>query len=250
MFSHVWFFVILWSVAHQVPLSMGFSRQESSSGLPFPNPGDLTDSGIEVASPALAGGSFTTAPPLLTKTFFLQTSSQWKKKKIKLQSWMTGLWGCERRSLFWRTFGKARAQGEWNPLLSPGSERIQPQGTKWYQLANRHKWKIRVLWTTLANFWKFESISKSKLKEQLSSESDQVSWGPRQGLHGLSRALLPGLFCLLILPSWGRRTCPQRHRSWTGRGTSGFTPSHKGEWGLLSQNSSFTFGDPAPSQKI
>ena len=33
-----------------------------------------------------------------------------KKKKIKLQSWMTGLWGCERSSLFWRTFGKAHAQ--------------------------------------------------------------------------------------------------------------------------------------------
>ena len=42
---------------------MGFSRQEHWSGLPFPSPGDLPDPGMEPASPALAGGFFTTAPP-------------------------------------------------------------------------------------------------------------------------------------------------------------------------------------------
>ena len=53
----------LWTVADQSPLSMGFSRQEYWSGLPFPSPGDLPDPGIELvslASPALAGGFFTT----------------------------------------------------------------------------------------------------------------------------------------------------------------------------------------------
>ena len=40
-------FVILWTVAHQTPLSMGFPRQEYVSGLPFPTPGDLPHSGIE-----------------------------------------------------------------------------------------------------------------------------------------------------------------------------------------------------------
>ena len=40
-------------VACQAPLSMGFSRQESLSGLPFPSPGDLPDSGIEPGSPTL-----------------------------------------------------------------------------------------------------------------------------------------------------------------------------------------------------
>ena len=51
-----------WTVAYQAPLSMGFSRQEYWSGLPFPAPGDLPDPGIEptsVRSPALAGGFFT-----------------------------------------------------------------------------------------------------------------------------------------------------------------------------------------------
>ena len=52
-----------WTVAHQAPLSMEFSKQEYWSGLPFPSPGDLPDSGIERLSPALAGGFFTTEPP-------------------------------------------------------------------------------------------------------------------------------------------------------------------------------------------
>ena len=50
-------------VAHQAPLSLGFSRQEYWSGLPFPSPGDLSNLGIKpvsLASPALAGGFFTT----------------------------------------------------------------------------------------------------------------------------------------------------------------------------------------------
>ena len=59
-------FTTPWTVAHQVPLSMGFSRQDSWSGLPFPSPGDLPDPGIEPTSPvspALAGGFFTAEPP-------------------------------------------------------------------------------------------------------------------------------------------------------------------------------------------
>ena len=49
-FSHVQLFVTPWTVAHEAPLSIGFSRQEYWSGLPFPSPGDLPDSGIESAS--------------------------------------------------------------------------------------------------------------------------------------------------------------------------------------------------------
>ena len=49
-----------WTVAHQAPLSMGFSRQEHWNGLPFPSLGDLPDLEIEPASPALTGGFFTT----------------------------------------------------------------------------------------------------------------------------------------------------------------------------------------------
>ena len=57
-FSHVRLLATLWTVAHQDPLSMEFSRQEYWSGLPFPTPGDLPDPGIEPESrksPASAG---------------------------------------------------------------------------------------------------------------------------------------------------------------------------------------------------
>ena len=62
--SLVQLFVTPWAVAQQAPLSMGFSRQENWSRLPFPSPGDLLDPGIEpksLACPALVGGFFTTA---------------------------------------------------------------------------------------------------------------------------------------------------------------------------------------------
>ena len=51
------------TIACQAPLSMGFSRQEYWSGLPFPSPGDLPDPGIKLTSPALAGGFFIVEPP-------------------------------------------------------------------------------------------------------------------------------------------------------------------------------------------
>ena len=53
-----------WTVVHQAPLSMGFSKQEYWSGLPCPPPGDLPDPGIKLASLmplALPGGLFTTS---------------------------------------------------------------------------------------------------------------------------------------------------------------------------------------------
>ena len=62
-FSSVQLFGTLWTVALQVPLSMGFSRQEYWSKLPFPTPGDLPDPEIESTSPLLAGGFLPTVPP-------------------------------------------------------------------------------------------------------------------------------------------------------------------------------------------
>ena len=62
--SHVQLFATPWTVAHQAPLPMEFSRQEYWSEVPFPTPGHLLDSGIELeflASLALASGFFTTS---------------------------------------------------------------------------------------------------------------------------------------------------------------------------------------------
>ena len=69
--AFVLLFVIPWPVAHQAPLSMGFSRQEYWSGLPFPPLGDLPDPGIEPMSPALQVDSF----------FFFNFN--WRKHKLE-----------------------------------------------------------------------------------------------------------------------------------------------------------------------
>ena len=61
--SRVQLFVTTWTVAYQVPQSMGFSRHEYSSGLPFPSPGDPPHPGIKPGSPTLQGDSLPTEPP-------------------------------------------------------------------------------------------------------------------------------------------------------------------------------------------
>ena len=66
MLSLVLLFATPWAVAHQAPLSMGYPKQESWSGLPFSTPGALPDPGIEpmsLASLALAGRFFITVLP-------------------------------------------------------------------------------------------------------------------------------------------------------------------------------------------
>ena len=66
MLTHLQLSVTPWTVARQAPLSMGFSRQEFWSGLPFLTPGDLPDPGIgpmSTGSPPLAGRFFTAVPP-------------------------------------------------------------------------------------------------------------------------------------------------------------------------------------------
>ena len=55
--SHVQLLVTPWTVVHQAPLSVGFSRQEYWSGLPFPSPGDLPDPGVKPQSPAFQADS-------------------------------------------------------------------------------------------------------------------------------------------------------------------------------------------------
>ena len=67
-----------WTVAHQAPLSMGFSRQEYWSGLPFPSPGDLPDPGIKPGSPAL-------------QALFID----WATREAPCGHWpMLSTWGC------------------------------------------------------------------------------------------------------------------------------------------------------------
>ena len=67
--SCVRLFVTPWTVAHQAPQSMGISRQEYWSGLPFPSPGDLPNRGIEPRSPTLRAATLLSEPPGKPKFF-------------------------------------------------------------------------------------------------------------------------------------------------------------------------------------
>ena len=86
--SHVHLFATPWTVAYQVPPSVGFSRQEYWSGLPFPSPGDLPDPGIKPGSPALQTDGLPSEPPgkpsvlpqALPKRTETRAAKSWKPK--------------------------------------------------------------------------------------------------------------------------------------------------------------------------
>ena len=83
--SSVRLFVTPWTVAHQAPLSMGFSRQEYWSGLPFPSPGCLPNPGIEPRSPTLQAGALASEPSgkpngYTVSLYFLMTNSLHSKE--------------------------------------------------------------------------------------------------------------------------------------------------------------------------
>ena len=65
-----------WTIAHQIPLSMGFSRQEYWSGLPCPSPGDLPDPGTEPGSSILQADSLLSEPPGKPSVFFYGTKNR------------------------------------------------------------------------------------------------------------------------------------------------------------------------------
>ena len=68
LLSRVQLFASPWTVAYQAPPSMGFSRQECWSGLPFRSAGDLPDPGIEPGSPALQADALSSEPPTIALT--------------------------------------------------------------------------------------------------------------------------------------------------------------------------------------
>ena len=65
-------------MAYQSSLSMGFSRQEYWSGLPFPSPGNLPDPGIEPGSPALRADALTSEPPGTESSYYLAEAGGWE----------------------------------------------------------------------------------------------------------------------------------------------------------------------------
>ena len=105
MLSPVWLFVTPQTVAHQAPLSLGFSRQEYWSGLPLPPPGDLPDSRTKPASPAspaLAGGFSTTEPPGKPTTVFWSSNNEVPQTGwFKQQRFVSWCWKLRNSSSRW-----------------------------------------------------------------------------------------------------------------------------------------------------
>ena len=87
LLSRVRLFATPWTVAYQASPSMGFSRQEYWSGLPFPSPGDLPDPGIEPGSPALEADALTSEPPGKPKSY---SWLKWMKCSVEAPLLATG----------------------------------------------------------------------------------------------------------------------------------------------------------------
>ena len=85
--SRVWLFATPWTLARQVPLSMGFSRQEYWSGLPFPSPGDLPDPGTEPRSLHCGQTLY-----CLSQQGSPSQAEGPANVKTLLEEWATGMW--------------------------------------------------------------------------------------------------------------------------------------------------------------
>ena len=94
-------FATLWSVICQAPLSMGFSRQESWRGVPFPSPGDLPDPGIEPRSPALQADSLLSE---LTRTILVGVKKKGLERDLGRMVFLMKLKCCS--AFFWSLFAQ------------------------------------------------------------------------------------------------------------------------------------------------
>ena len=90
LLSRVQLFAAPWTVAHQAPLSMGFSRQEYWSGLSFPSPGDLPYPRIKPRSPALQADTLTSEPP--GKPLGSPNLPQFRTELV-FSTFLSGAWG-------------------------------------------------------------------------------------------------------------------------------------------------------------
>ena len=112
-------FATLWTIVHQAPLSMGFSRQEYRSGLPFPSPGHLPDPGVKLWSPISQADSLASEPP--EKPQCLVSSTQNSRGMASIL-WEQSIWDSFQRSKFVaqalttagrRSRGHGCSQGGW-----------------------------------------------------------------------------------------------------------------------------------------
>ena len=113
--SRVQLFASPWTVACQAPPSMGFSRQEYCSGLPFPSPGDLSYPGIKPESPALQADSLPSELPGSPSRFRRGNPQNWMGRRPPSAK----LWSAERTRASERPIVPAISPLHHHPQPSP-----------------------------------------------------------------------------------------------------------------------------------
>ena len=129
--SCVHLFVTPWTMDHQAPLCMEFSRQEYWSVWPFPSPGDLPSPGTEPTSPTLAGRFFTTEPPgkpcnqiiMMSRTLNWQPKFRFHQLSlytcfIPVLDPIKELWSYPTQTLHWVSYETATCKGNISVLTS------------------------------------------------------------------------------------------------------------------------------------
>ena len=130
----VWLSVTPWTVAYQASLFMGFSRQEYSSGLPFPSPGDLLDPGIEPGSSTLQADALSPEPPSFFFFFFFNLYT-WGQSVVEVMKTMVTSF---KRSHAWTATlsGPNPASGHHRPI--PHWRQLDTHGHVWVSLSWGH----------------------------------------------------------------------------------------------------------------
>ena len=122
-FSCVWHFATLWTVAHQAPMTMEFSRQEYWSGLPWPPPGNLPNPAIKPASPALQVDS--------------SPQSHWRNPQSPIsKNKRTDLYIPDCTQVFPSFSPKIREHRcwDWDPKWDQKKARVWAHSSCWYQV--------------------------------------------------------------------------------------------------------------------
>ena len=198
--SCVRLFATPWTGACQAPPSVGFSRQEYWSGVPFPSPGDLPNPGIEPGSPTLQADSLLSQPP--GKLCWEETV---KGQDQKQEDHCKGCWNNSGERCWWLTAGKEQQEHweEWKTGCGVWEKEHYPG-------CHLSLWSKQWCAWSLSYVWLCYPIDSSPPGSSVHEDSP----GKNTGVH--CQALLQGIFQTQEL-NWGLLNCRQFFTSLTTR---------------------------------
>ena len=204
--SRIWLFAVPWTVAHQSPLSMAFSRQEHWSGLPFPSPGDFPNPGIKTESLVFLHWQ------VFFLFVFLTAVTTWDYK----EGWVPKNW------CFWTVMWKRLLRVPWTARRSNQSilKEISPA---WVFIGRTDvEAETPILWPPDAKswlIWKDPDAGKDWGQEEKgTTEDEMVGWHhqlDRRGF-GWTPGVGDGQGGLACCGSWGHKELDTTERlNWT-----------------------------------